>query len=141
MPPRTPKPKAPPVPKAESLGSMINRLCSIRERKREEEEKLKTIQGEYDELELKILSAMEVEGVVQSSGGQATASVSVLSRPQVDDWDEFYKFIQKHKAWHLLERRPSGSGCNELFDKGKVVPGVSKRTFRRLNLRTINQKD
>jgi hypothetical protein len=75
--------------------------------------------------------------VSKSTGVLATVSISENIRPSVEDWDAFYAYIHKYKYYHLMERRPSVSGCNELLETKGKIPGVVPFTQRKLNVRSV----
>lgn len=120
-----------------TLGSLIDKYQKVREQKRAAEEKVKEINGQLEEVEGEIFAAMESAGVEKAAGKLASASISSSTVPQVQDWDEFYKYIGRKKYFHLLERRPSATGCRELFDMGQKIPGVEPFVKRKLNIRTV----
>jgi hypothetical protein len=64
-------------------------------------------------------------------------SITESVRPSVENWDDFYRFIHRHKYYHLLDRRPSVTGCRELFETKGNIPGVVPFTKRKINLRSI----
>lgn len=124
-------------PKAETVGSLIDAMYDVREEIRAKEAETKLLGAQKDELELRLLSLMDAEGVTKSTGRHASAGVTEAVRPNVTDWDSFYAYIHKNKYWHLLERRPSVTGCRELFETKGLVPGVEPFIKRTINLRNL----
>ena len=120
-----------------TIGAKIDQLHSLREQKRQLEEQVKQLQAQMAELENDLIEDMDKQGVSKSTGALATVSISSNVRPSVDDWDVFYAYIHRHKYYHLLERRPSVSGCNELLETKGKIPGVVPFTQRKLNLRSV----
>lgn len=120
-----------------NLGSAIDALWAKREKKREMEAKLKEVEAEIADSEALVMELMDKEGVEKTTGKKASVSITSTVVPQVEDWDAFYAFIHKKKFYHLLERRPSVTGCRELFETKGMVPGVVPFTKRKLNLRTV----
>ena len=90
-----------------------------------------------DALENQIIEALDGEGVTSSTGKLATASLCESVVPQVENWDLFYTFIAKHKYFHLLDRRPSVTGCRELFETKGQIPGVLPFVKRKLSLTNL----
>ena len=80
---------------------------------------------------------MDQQNITKSTGSKATVSISTSVKPSVEDWDAFYAYIHKNKYYHLLERRPSVTGCRELFDHKGAIPGVVPFTQRKLNIRSV----
>lgn len=120
-----------------TIGAKIDLLHDLREQKRELEEQVNQLKAQMAELENELIAEMDRQGVTKSTGGAATVSISTTVRPSVDDWDAFYAYIHRHKYYHLLERRPSVSGCNELLETKGKIPGVVPYTQRKLNIRSI----
>lgn len=119
-----------------TIGEMTDKLHEVRERKRAAEEVVKAIEEEYQALEAKLLEAADAQQTATGKGKKASFSINESVLPQVKDWDVFWKFIGKHKYFHLLERRPSVTGCRELFDTKGAIPGVERFTKRKINLRS-----
>jgi predicted metal-binding protein len=120
-----------------TIGAKIDQLHDLREQKRELEEQVNQLKAQMAELENELIAEMDKQGVTKSTGGAATVSISSTVRPSVDDWDAFYAYIHRHKYYHLLERRPSVSGCNELLEVKGKIPGVVPYTQRKLNIRSV----
>lgn len=120
-----------------TVGVKIDALHALREEKRQLEETVKAKVQEIDLLENELIDQMDAQGIVKSTGSKATVSISTSVKPSVEDWDAFYAFINKNKYFHLLERRPSVTGCRELFDTKGKIPGVVPFTQRKLNVRSV----
>lgn len=119
-----------------TLGQITDKMHAVREAKRELQEQLKAIDEEYNQLELQLIEASDDQGTDRGAGALATYTVLERVVPQVENWDEFYDYISDNKYYHLLERRPSVTGCRELFESKGVIPGVQKFKKRTINLRT-----
>ena len=120
-----------------TTGNMIDSYWKLRDQKRAHEEAIKQLSEAMSKMETDLLQQMDADGITKATGKNATVSISTQIRPNVTDWDEFYKFIGKHKYYHLLERRPSVSGCQELFESKGAIPGVVPFTKRGINMRAL----
>lgn len=120
-----------------TLGVKIDALHVLREDKRMLEEQVKAKAQEIEVAENDLIDQMDAQSITKSTGAKATVSISVSVKPSVEDWDAFYAYIHRHKFYHLLERRPSVTGCRELFDTKGKVPGVVPFTQRKLNIRSV----
>ncbi len=120
-----------------TIGVKIDALHVLREEKRAIEETLKAKTQEIDLAENELIDQMDAQSITKSTGAKATVSISISVKPSVEDWDAFYAYIHRHKYYHLLERRPSVTGCRELFDTKGKVPGVVPFTQRKLNIRSV----
>jgi len=121
--------------KPTSINSKIDAMFKIREKVRALESTIKELNEEKAVIEATLLEQMDAEGVTKSSGKSASVSVSENVKPSVEDWDAFYAYIHRMKLYHLLERRPSVSGCRELFEKRGKIPGVVPFVQRSINMR------
>ncbi len=120
-----------------TTGALSDNYFQLREQKRGHEEAIKQISEQMSVLETKLIETMDADGITKATGKKATVSISEQIRPNVQDWDQFYAYIHKNKYYHLLERRPSVSGCQELFETKGKVPGVVPFTARRINMRAL----
>lgn len=120
-----------------TIGVKIDQLHALREQKRALEEQIKQLSEQMNELENQLIDQMDKEGVTKASGRAATVSIITSVKPSVEDWDAFYAYIHRHKYYHLLERRPSVTGCRELLETKGKIPGVIPFTQRKLNIRSI----
>lgn len=120
-----------------TIGAKIDQLHAIREQKRDLEDQIKRLVEEADTLENELIGQMDKEGVSKSTGAVATVAITTSIKPSVDDWDAFYAFVHRHKYYHLLERRPSVTGCRELLETKGKIPGVVPFTQRKLNMRSV----
>ncbi len=120
------------------LGQQIDAIHALRETKRGLESQLKDIEKQMQEAEVGIMQAMDAEGIKKTTSGKATVSITESVKPQVEDWDAFGAYIIKNKFIHLLERRPSVTGCRELFETKGSIPGVVPFTKRSLNIRSVD---
>lgn len=121
-----------------SIGAKIDTLYALREKKRKHDEAIKELEREMSALQQELITQLQAENITSGKGKKASVSITESMVPQVEDWDAFYEFIRKKKWFHLLERRPSVSGCRELFEKDGRIPGVLPFTKVTLNLRTAN---
>ena len=120
-----------------TIGVKIDKLHALREDKRLLEAQVKKLEEEAAALELELISQMDKEKVSKSSSSRATVSITDSVKPNVENWDDFYKYIHKNKYYHLLERRPAVLACREILDSKGKIPGIVPYKMRKLNLRSI----
>ena len=116
------------------IGTTVDKLCALRDQKREREEKIKVIEAEYDVLAEALMAKLDAEGTSAGKGKTASASITSTVVGNPTDWDAFEKYVKKTGYFHLFQRRLSAPGIRELFDNGVTIPGVEKFVQRRLNL-------
>jgi hypothetical protein len=107
-----------------TIGELADALFTAREVIRGLEEQVKEARERYALVEEELFAAAEAQKTLTGKGSKAAFSIGESVVPQVVDWDAFYKFIAKNKYYHLLERRPSVTGCRELFETKGAIPGV-----------------
>jgi hypothetical protein len=120
-----------------TVGEQIDALQQLKQQKKDAEEVVGGIEKLIAEAEENLIALMDQQGVSKSTGRLATASVSESIKPHVQDWAAFYDFIARHKYFHLLDRRPSVSGCRELFENKGAIPGVVPFIKRAIRTTTL----
>ena len=125
-----------PAAKAPSLGTLVDKLWSVREKRRELDAQVKELEGQASDLESEIMETMAEQGLDKMSGAMASVSITTNTVANVEIWDDFLAFVYKKKYGHLLQRRVSDPAYRELLEQGVKVPGVSPFSKQRLNLRS-----
>ena len=98
---------------------------------------LKIKKETYDVNESELFTALDAAGVTRIANDACSVSINESEVPQVDDWDELYQHIQSTGDFSLLQRRASSTSYSELLKAGISVPGVTPRTVRRLNFKSL----
>lgn len=121
-----------------SIGALIDDLHATREKIRGLNKEVEALNSQKANLETRLIEALDAQGVTQSRGASATASISETIIPQVKDWDRFYAFIARNKAYYMLERRPAAAAYREALElrKNRPIPGVESFTKRTISLRS-----
>lgn len=98
-------------------GELVDLLYRARERRlsmQRETEKVEALEN--------LIKAHFVETLNANSTGLAgrVARVQVETKavPQIEDWDLFYKYVVKHKAFDLLQRRLNEGAAKERLEAG-----------------------
>jgi len=120
-----------------SLAILADELSNDRDEIRRLQDTIDKKKRAFKEKEERILARMKTENALRVTGEKATISISITTVPNIKDWDKFYRYVQKHKAFHLLERRPASKAWREEVEnrRGKAVPGTEGFEKRTLNLR------
>lgn len=138
------KKKAAPPAAPKTLGALVDELWEQRERKRQLNEHLKTIDAEIETISSELIERMETEGLDKASGKAASISVAASVQPNITDWDTLLPWLIKTKNTHLIQRRISPDPWRELMEnKGgrpDSVPGTVAFVKKTLNLRTLSAK-
>lgn len=118
-----------------TIGSMTDKLITLRDKKREHEAEITKIEAEYKEVEERLFEKLDAEGTDKGNGKKGSVSISSSVVGNVTDWEALNAYIKKTGFFHLYQRRLSDPAVRELFDSKGKVPGVEPFTKRRLNVR------
>lgn len=122
--------------KVPTVGSMIDKLEALREKKRDAAEKLKVAEDAYNALQQTLIERLQTEGMASASGKKATVSLSNTIVANMVDWDSFTAYVKKTGYFHLLQRRVSDPAFRELLEAKGKVPGLEPFTKVKLNHRS-----
>lgn len=119
-----------------NLGDKIDAYYLARDARITAEKELAAVKQKEDEMKNELLSILEESSLSSASGSIASISLSENVVPTVEDWDKFYQYVHRHKAYHLLERRPAAAPYREELEirSGKDIPGVKPFTRKTLNM-------
>lgn len=83
-----------------------------------------------------LLQAMIGLGTESASNSGYSAKIVKKSRPNVKDWDAFYKYLKRSGDLQLFERRIAAKAFAEIMEirGGKDLPGVTTYTYQTLKL-------
>jgi len=122
---------------SQTLGSKIDELYELRERKRELTAELKTVEELMDQLDASIQGDLNGLGLTLGRGTRASVSITETEVPSAVDWDDIYQWMKDNDAPYLLERRLSASAWRELKAAGELVPGTETFVRRKLSVRKV----
>jgi hypothetical protein len=128
------------VLKGGTIGSVIDDMWALREKKRAAEAVVKKIEDEILAQEEIVFKRLDEEGLKKADGTKASISIGEATVASVTDWDALWAYAAKHKYFHLFQKRVSDPAWRELMEKskGKGVPGTEPFTKRKLNLRSLS---
>ena len=132
--------------KTPTIGSLIDKLVAVRDKRRALAEQDKELAKEVEQLTASILAQLEAQGMDKASSKKATASISHVTVANVTDWEKFHTFVKKTGFFHLLQRRVSDPSYREVVElaqsdkkmaKALADAGVESFVKTNLNLRAI----
>jgi hypothetical protein len=121
---------------AETTGSIIDRMLEIRTRCSELNKEVRALGEEKNDLESILLRRLQADDAIQAKSLLASATISEITVPSIEDWDAFEKWVIEENALYMLEKRPSGGAFRELIQQGESVPGLKPITKTSISLRT-----
>lgn len=105
------------------LGTLIKDLAEAKAALKERQNAVKGAEEVVEKAKLAYLDALGAAGLTEARNNTHSATRTEKILPHVESWDEFLSFIHDNKYYHLLQRRPSTTGCEELLAQGSI-PGV-----------------
>lgn len=129
---------APAAPKKPlTIGQATDEMWALREKKRALEASVKVVETQMKELEETVFGLMDAQDTRKAEGKSASVSITESTVGTVEDWDAVWTYIAKNKYFHLVQKRLSDPALRELWDMGKVVPGVQPFKKRTLSVRSL----
>ncbi len=119
-----------------TIGTLIDEMHANREARKDLEAKVKDLKNIYDQLEQTLMESMQDVGVTAVKGSTATARISELTVPTIEDWDQTVDYILATNSTHLLQRKINSVGYRELLTMGEEIPGVVPFVKRSISLVT-----
>lgn len=124
---------------SKQLDALISELFETRAAITDANKEVDALKAKRDDLETRLLAAMDAVGTDQSRNKQATATITERIMPKITDWDKFYNFIHRERAYYLLERRPAATAFRETLEqRTRPIPGAETFTKRTVSIRTRN---
>lgn len=116
------KPK--PLPK--KIGDCIDMVFDAYQARRAKQKEIDALEQEEKRVKEHIINTFKKADIDGARGERGSVSLSEKDVPKVEDWDQFYAHIKKTGDFDLLQRRPGEAACQERWQDGKEIPGVSK---------------
>lgn len=106
------------------IGTCADRIYKLKQEKAEAQKVVDKIDAEIKALKNHVIETLPKSNASGVAGKLARVSVVTKEKPQVKDWDAFYKHISRTKSWDLLQRRVGETAVKARWEAGKKVPGV-----------------
>lgn len=112
------------------LSKLIEAAFKLDTERKGLEKQAEVLEKEVRALKEHLIQKFDKSDLTEVKTSLGTARLSRKDVPTVDDstggWDAIYKYITKHKAWDLLQKRFGEKACQERWADGKQIPGVKK---------------
>lgn len=131
--------ESPNVAMSSSIGQEIDALYDLRQKKKAYEAQAELVQEEINKVEADLLERMDREQTTKGAGHKASVSIGQLERFNISDEEAFYKYIKRTGYFHLLEKRPSVTGCRELYERNKAIPGITPYVKRTIKVTSLSK--
>lgn len=116
------------------IGSIADLYYETRQRRLEIDKVAKELKAQETWLKNFVIDEVPKSNTTGIAGSIARVQVIPKSRPQVNNWDDFYKYMLRTKRPELLQKRLSTEAVVELWDDKKTVPGVEEFLYKDVSL-------
>lgn len=120
-----------------SINQLIEQRAQIKRDSDQLNVQLKDLKAAQDEIDLALMKKMDAEGLSRTANGSFSVSINEDTVPEVLDWDSVYEHVVATRDFSLIQRRISSTAYKELLKLGEGVPGLSPRTIRKINFRSL----
>jgi septal ring factor EnvC (AmiA/AmiB activator) len=118
-------------------GQIIDRMLELRDKKAELNSEIKTLTEEFNQLEQALIKKLQDEETNQGRSTRATASISSSTIANIENWDEFQKWMLENNAIYMMQKRVSNGAYRELLQTGEEVPGLRPFTQTTISLKRL----
>lgn len=120
-----------------TIGELIELKTKNRDELSDAHAEVKRLTSEREVIDIAIMKRADREGTTRFATKEASVSVTETVVANVDDWDQLYEHLRTTGDFSLLQRRTSSAAYRELLKTEAKVPGITPRTVRNINLRSL----
>ena len=134
-------------PKTQTIGGLTDQMFTNREERRKLTEREKELNAEFEVMEAQLIELLDAQETIAGKGTLASATIKTATNysfdQEVDDkgddgFTRFMKFVAKSKLFHLVQRRVSAPGIEEVVKiKGKLPDGLASFSKRTVSIRKL----
>jgi hypothetical protein len=112
------------------LSKLIEAAFTLDTERKSLEYKARELESEVRAIKDLLINQFDKADLKEIKTRLGTARLSSKDIPIIDPdtggWDAVYKYIVKHKAWELLQKRFGEKACQERWEAGEKIPGIQK---------------
>lgn len=120
-----------------NIGALIDALYKQDAVVEKARKALEAVSAKQSEMEEQVMTALRELGIDVAKGKSGGVEYTKKELPQVKDWDKVYKYVKKHDAFDLLQKRISQTAWADRAGDGPI-PGVE--VFVKHGLRRVKAK-
>jgi len=109
-----------------SIGEKADKLNNLKQQKTALNKQIENLNKSIIPLEIDIANELESIGGTKFSTKQVAITMTKADVPNIENLEEFYKYMVEHNAPYLLQRRPSVAAIQEIWNSGQKIDGVNK---------------
>jgi hypothetical protein len=119
---------AKPIKLPKSLPACADLYYETRQKRLALQKEVDALQEQETEIKNHLIDSVPKTDASGVMGKTVRITVVTKKRPQVEDWDAFYEYVAKNRtkgSFALMNRAVNSSAVKEIWEAGKVVPGVT----------------
>lgn len=124
-----------------TIGAATDLLYTLQQQRLEKSREADALKEQEkalsDHIRTNMLPALGLDG---AKGNMGQVSLQDYDYAEIEDWDAYFKYIAKNKAWELVQKRESITALRELWDAGKKIPGVERKEGKKLHVSKVGSK-
>lgn len=126
------------------LNKLVTAYRNIREAIAEKEarhaEEVGELRSTIDAISAELLEFCNTNGVDSIRTPAGTVSRRVATRFWSSDWESFYKFVEEHEAFHLLEKRIHNGNMQQFLEENPDLMPQGLQTDRKYTVQVRKPK-
>lgn len=115
-------------------GGCADRICKLKSQISAKKKEVKVLEDELSEIKEHTKKVYSKAKLKSCKGKNGTVSFNKDHTWHVKDWDKFYSYMSKNKAYDLMQKRVSDKAINDRLEEGEKVPGVEKFNFEKISI-------
>ncbi len=108
-----------------SMKELIQRSVQLRDDAADCYAREKELRAQKAEVDAEIIAMLDANGLDSARVDNISVTVNKKQTPQVEDWEQFYAFINEQNAPYLLQRRITQGAIEEMNTLMGGIPGVT----------------
>lgn len=112
-----------------TLGACADLLYTTRQRRLEMQKEVDALEEQEKQIKAHVINTLPKSDAKGVTGKVANVKVESEEVPTVTDWEAFYKYVSKNKAFDMLQRRINPKAIEERLEAKKKVDGIGSFTL------------
>lgn len=119
------------------LATIADKLWEARQERLELNRKVRLLETEEKEYRDQLAAALEEHDMSAVGGKLCHVKRERVPKPQINDWEKFYKFIAKNDAFDMLYRRLNEKAVEERVAGGEKIGGLEQVWVNKLSVHKV----
>lgn len=121
----------------ENLAVCVDLLYTTQKQRLEIQKQVDALKATETALREHLINTLPKSDATGIAGKLARATIVSKTEPVVENWDDFFAWVAKTKAWDCLQKRISNPAIRARWENKKVVKGVSTINIKTVSLNKV----